>query len=71
MSKSPNIRCPSSREEDESHRYFIFHCQLPKTTLDFIRELINLTYTFTALFKVSRKANAIKNGGFWEFSLLS
>ena len=42
MDNSPNIICPRCREQDEPHTRFIFHCQLSKTTLDFISGLINL-----------------------------
>ena len=54
--------CPSCREQDESHPYFIVHCKLSETTLDFITGLISLNYTFNRYFKVSPKAKAIKNG---------
>ena len=42
----------------------MFHCKLAKTTLDFIKGLINLNYTFNMSFKVSPKARVIIDGGF-------
>ena len=51
MDNAPNILCPRSIEQEESQPYFIFHCKLSRTTLDFIRELINLIYTFNVPFK--------------------
>ena len=65
-------KCPGSlcyrllrgREQDESHPYFIFYCNLSKTTIDFVTRLINLNYTFNMPFQVIPKAKAIINGGF-------
>ena len=43
-------------ERKESHRHFIFYCQLSKATLDFISQVIHLHYSFNIAFKVSLKA---------------
>ena len=40
---------------EESQTHFIFHCKLFKITLDFIRELINLDYSFNIAIKISPK----------------
>ena len=63
MGNSPNIPCPRSREQDESHPYFIFYCKLSKITLDFISGLINLNFTLYIyiLSLISPKAKAILN----------
>ena len=55
MVNLPNTLCPRSRDQHESHCYFIFHCKLSKTTLDFISRVINLNYTFNASLKLSPK----------------
>ena len=64
MCNSPNILCPTSREQNKSHLHFIFHWRLSKTTLDFLNGLINLHCTFKTPFKVSPKAKTIINSDF-------
>ena len=64
MGSSPDILCRRSREQDETYPHFVFHCKLPKTTLDFIRRLIILNFTFNISFKVSPEAKVIINRGF-------
>ena len=56
MGNAPNVLCLRCMEQDESHPHFIFYCKLPKITLDYISELINLSYTFNTPFKVILKA---------------
>ena len=51
VANSSNILCPGSKEQV----HFLVHCKLSKTTLDFIKELINLNYTFNSLLKFSTK----------------
>ena len=57
-----NILHPRCMEQNESHLHFIFYCKLSKVTLDYIRELINLNYSFNLPFKFSVKT--IKMGSF-------
>ena len=49
-----------------NHAHFIFYCKLSKNTLDFMRELINLNYSFNIPFKI----NLIKLT-WWELLLNS
>ena len=55
MSNTLNILHPRCMEQDESHLYFIFYCNLSKVTLDYICELINLSYPLNLPFKFSLK----------------
>ena len=55
MGNAPKILCPRCRERAESQPHFISFCKLSRFTLDFISELINLSYSFNIPFKISLK----------------
>ena len=55
MDNTPNNLHPRCMEQDEPHPHFTFYCKLFKVTLDYISELINLSYSFNLPFKFSLK----------------
>ena len=65
MGNTPKILCPRCREQEESQpQLSISFYKLPKITVDFISELINLNYSFTIPLKISLKTS-------WELLLKS
>ena len=55
MSNTPNILYSRCKIQKKSHHCFISYCKLPKITLDFISELINLNNAFNIPFKITFK----------------
>ena len=52
MANTSNIMRPRCKEQKDSQPCFIFYYKLPKITLDYVSELINLKYAFNIPFKI-------------------
>ena len=55
MGTTRKIMCPRCREQEDSQPHFFVFWQLSKFTLEFISELINMSYSFNIPFKFSLK----------------